>query len=111
MEANVWSCDTCGRPNHRNPLICATCGASAPGADPDQVSLALQRDLAMESHLRALGFWYRLGAVLFGGGFLAIAGVAGGALFGGSSLGGGNAMIAGVLGWVAMFVVALAVGS
>ncbi|MGZ3429909.1 MAG: hypothetical protein ACXVCV_24835, partial [Polyangia bacterium] len=111
MEANVWSCDTCGRPNHSNPLICGTCGASAPGADPDQVSLALQRDLAMESHLRALGFWYRLGAVLFGGGFLALTGVAGGALFGGSSLGGGNAMIAGVLGWVAMFVVALAVGS
>ena len=41
----MWSCDTCGRPNKSNPLICETCGAAAPGADPDQVSMALQRDL------------------------------------------------------------------
>ena len=41
----------------------------APSAD--QVSLALQRDLAMESHFRGLAFWYRVGAVVFGGGFLA----------------------------------------
>jgi hypothetical protein len=58
----MWSCDTCGRPNHHNPLICETCGAAAPGASADQVSLALQRDLAMESHFRGLAFWYRVGA-------------------------------------------------
>ena len=107
----MWSCDTCGRPNHRNPLICGTCGASAPGADPGQVSLALQRDLAMESHLRALGFWYRIGAVLFGVGFLTLFGL-GGALVGlTSSLHGSNALWASAFGYVAMFVVALAVGS
>jgi hypothetical protein len=113
MEANVWSCDTCGRPNHRNPLICSTCGASAPGADPDQVSLALQRDLAMESHLRALGFWYRLGAVLAGVGFLALFGVAGRALLGlsSSSLRGTGALWASAFGYIALFVVALAAGS
>ncbi|MCU1277322.1 MAG: hypothetical protein JWM53_868 [bacterium] len=108
----MWSCDTCGRPNHRNPLICETCSASAPGADPDQVSLALRRDLAMESHLRALGFWYRIGAVLFGVGFLALFGIVGGALAGmPSSLHGSGALWASAFGYVAMFVVALAVGS
>jgi hypothetical protein len=108
----VWSCDTCGRPNHRNPLICETCGAAAPGADPAQVSLALQRDLAMESHLRALAFWYRIGAVVFGAGFLALFGLVGGALVGmPSSLHGSSALFASVFGYIAMFVVALAVGS
>lgn len=68
----MWSCDTCGRPNRHNPLICETCGAAAPGADADQVTLALQRDLAMESHLRGLAFWYRGGAVLVGLGALAM---------------------------------------
>ena len=63
----MWSCDTCGRPNHRNPLICGTCGAAAPDASPDQVALALQRDVAMESHFRGLAFWYRVGAIVFGG--------------------------------------------
>ena len=108
----MWSCDTCGRPNHHNPLICETCGAAAPGADPAQVSLALQRDLTMESHLRALGFWHRLGAIVFGAGFLALFGIAGGALLGmRSSLHGSSALWASAFGYVAMFVVALAVGS
>ncbi|HEX8954416.1 MAG TPA: hypothetical protein VF945_21325 [Polyangia bacterium] len=108
----MWSCDTCGRPNHRNPLICETCGAAAPGADADQVMLALQRDLAMESHLRGLAFWYRVGAVVFGVGFLGLFAVAGGALMGlSSSLHGSGALMASAFGYVAMFVVALAVGS
>ncbi|HEX6837745.1 MAG TPA: hypothetical protein VF334_14295 [Polyangia bacterium] len=108
----MWSCDTCGRPNHRNPLICETCGAAAPGADADQVNLALQRDLAMESHLRGLAFWYRVGAVVFGVGFLALFAVAGGALMGvSSSLHGSGALMASAFGYVAMFVVALAAGS
>ncbi len=108
----MWSCDSCGRPNHRNPLICDTCGAAAPGADPAQVTLALRRDLPMESHLRALAFWHRIGAVVFGVGFLAIFGLIGGALMGlAPALHGGNALWASAFGYVAMFVVALAAGS
>jgi len=114
----MWSCDTCGRPNHHNPLICETCGAAAPGASADLVTLALQRDLAMESHLRGLAFWYRIGAIVFGAGFLALFGLIGGALLGvGSSLGGGsslhgsNALWASAFGYVAMFVIAIAAGS
>jgi hypothetical protein len=108
----MWSCDTCGRPNRHNPIICETCGAAAPGASNDQVTMALQRDLAMESHLRGLAFWYRVGAVVFGGGFLAMFGMVGGALLGtGSSLHGANALWASAFGYVAMFVVALAAGS
>ena len=106
----MWSCDTCGRPNHRNPLICETCGAAAPGADADQVNLALQRDLAMESHLRGLAFWYRIGAVVFGVGFLALFGLVGGALVS-SPLHGSGALMASAFGYVAMFVVAAAAGS
>ena len=114
----MWSCDTCGRPNHHNPLICETCSAAAPGASADQVSLALQRDLAMESHLRGLAFWYRVGAVVFGVGFLAIFALVGGTLLGiGSTLGGGSALHgssalwASAFGYVAMFVLAIAAGS
>ncbi|HEY1585708.1 MAG TPA: hypothetical protein VGH63_08465, partial [Polyangia bacterium] len=108
----MWSCDTCGRPNHRNPLICGTCGAAAPDASPDQVALALQRDVAMESHFRGLAFWYRVGAIVFGVGFLAMFGVVGGALMGlNSSLHGSNALVASAFGYVAMFVVAFAAGS
>ncbi len=109
----MWSCDTCGRPNHHNPLICETCGAAAPGADADQVNLALQRDVAMESHLRALAFWYRVGAIVFGAGFLALFGLVGGALMGVSSSlhGGSGALMASAFGYVAMFVVALVAGS
>src|SRR5689334_13747960 len=106
----MWSCDTCGRPNRNNPLICETCGASAPGADVEQVNMALQRDLPMESHLRALGFWYRLGAVLFGAGFLALFGIIGRAFVGVASLRGSSAIWASAFGWVAMFTVALAAG-
>ena len=109
----MWSCDTCGRPNHHNPLICETCGAAAPGADADQVTLALQRDLAMESHLRGLAFWYRVGAIVFGAGFLALFGLVGGALIGlgGSSLHGGGVLWASAFGYVAMFVLAMVAGS
>ncbi|HEY2748902.1 MAG TPA: hypothetical protein VGL86_29980 [Polyangia bacterium] len=108
----MWSCDTCGRPNHRNPLICETCGAAAPDASPAQVALALQRDLAMESHFRGLAFWYRVGAIVFGVGFLAIFGLAGSAIVGmGSSLHGSNALMASAFGYVAMFVIAFAAGS
>ncbi len=111
----MWSCDTCGRPNHRNPLICATCGAAAPGADATEVSLALQRDLPMESHLRALAFWYRLGAVLFGSGALALIAFLGRAV-GLMSLAdrdahGRTLLFAGTFGWVAMVIVAAVVGS
>ena len=106
----MWSCDTCGRPNHRNPLICETCGAAAPGADADQVNLALQRDLAMESHLRGLAFWYRIGAVVFGVGFLVLFGLVGGALVS-SPLHGSSALMASAFGYVAMFVIAAAAGS
>src|ERR1700749_3595044 len=108
----MWSCDTCGRPNHRNPLICETCGAAAPGASPDQVSLALQRDLAMESHFRGLAFWYRVGAIVFGAGFLAMFALVGSAFVGlGASLHGNNAVMASAFGYVAMLVIAVAAGS
>ncbi len=108
----MWSCDTCGRPNHRNPLICGTCGAAAPGASPDQVALALQRDVAMESHFRGLAFWYRVGAIVFGVGFLAMFGLVGGALVGmRSSLHGSQALMASAFGYVAMFVIAFVAGS
>ena len=110
----MWSCDTCGRPNHRNPLICETCGASAPNASADAVNLALQRDLAMESHFRGLAFWYRVGAIVFGVGFLAMFGLMGSALIGlggGSSLHGDNALWASAFGYVAMFVIAVVAGS
>jgi hypothetical protein len=106
----MWSCDTCGRPNRHNPLICETCGAAAPGADANQVNLALQRDLAMESHLRGLAFWYRIGAVVFGVGFLVLFGLVGGALVS-SPLHGSSALMASAFGYVAMFVVAAAAGS
>ncbi|HXU71259.1 MAG TPA: hypothetical protein VN947_18120 [Polyangia bacterium] len=106
----MWSCDTCGRPNRHNPLICETCGAAAPGADANQVNLALQRDLAMESHLRGLAFWYRIGAVVFGAGFLVLFGLVGGALVS-SPLHGSSALMASAFGYVAMFVVAAAAGS
>ena len=120
----MWSCDTCGRPNHRNPLICETCGAAAPGADAAEVALALQRDLAMESHLRGLAFWYRAGAVVFGAAFLALFALVcvplvgvpliGGTLAGVSSLSslhGANALWAGALGYVVMFVLVSVAGS
>lgn len=113
----MWSCDTCGRPNKSNPLICETCGAAAPGADAAQVSLALQRDLHMEGHLRALAFWYRVGAVLMvagGATLLGVFGWIGGAAMrggGGSPWGGSGAMWAGALGYVATFVLAAAGGS
>lgn len=109
----MWSCDTCGRPNHRNPLICETCGAAAPGADADQVTLALQRDLAMESHFRGLAFWYRFGAVLLAVSGLAMFGfvrsLQHSALF--DPTGGSSSLLAGVLGWAAMFMLAAVVGS
>lgn len=107
----MWSCDTCGRPNHHNPLICEVCGAAAPGASADQVSLALQRDLAMESHFRALAFWYRLGGVLLG------VSVLGGLFFARHALGAlsemspSSSLVAGALGWIAMLVLAAVVGS
>jgi hypothetical protein len=108
----MWSCESCGRPNRRNPLICDTCAAAAPGADPQAVALALRRDLVMESHLRGLAFWYRVGALVFGAGFLALFAVAGRALFAApSSLHAGDALWASLFGYVAMFVVALAAGS
>ncbi|HXU72449.1 MAG TPA: hypothetical protein VN947_24170 [Polyangia bacterium] len=109
----MWSCDTCGRPNHRNPLICETCGAAAPGASPDAVNMALQRDLAMESHFRGLAFWYRVGAILAGVTFLAAFGLMG-SLFmglGRGSLHGTNALMAGAFGYVAFFVLAFVAGS
>ncbi|MDB4967466.1 MAG: hypothetical protein JWN44_3155 [Myxococcales bacterium] len=111
----MWSCDTCGRPNKSNPLICETCGAAAPGADAGQVSLALQRDLTMEAHLRALAFWYRAGAVLLIAGGVSLLG-----LFGwlGSTVmrdtsawRGSGAMWAGAIGYLATFVLAAAAGS
>jgi hypothetical protein len=111
----MWSCDTCGRPNHRNPLICETCGAAAPGADADQVTLALQRDLAMESHFRGLAFWYRLGAVLLGVSVLGLLGMFG--FVGRHELGmvtqmsPGASLIAGALGWIAMVMLVAVVGS
>jgi hypothetical protein len=109
----MWSCDTCGRPNHHNPLICETCGAAAPGADADQVTLALQRDLAMESHFRGLAFWYRLGAVLLAVSGLAMFGfvrsLQHSALFDPTM--GSSSLVAGVLGWAAMFMLAAIVGS
>ena len=111
----MWSCDTCGRPNKSNPLICETCGASAPGADPDQVSLALQRDLAMEAHLRALAFWYRAGAVLvvlFGIGLTAMVGWLGRAVLAdATSWRTPGAMVAGAVGYVALAAIGLGAGS
>jgi hypothetical protein len=106
----VWSCDTCGRPTKSNPLICDTCGAAAPGADPVHVSLALQRDLRMEAHLSALAFWYRVGAVLMvvlGFGFLGVFGWLGRLAVGGPWRGPG-ALWAGTLGYVATLVLAAA---
>jgi hypothetical protein len=104
----VWSCDTCGRPNKSNPLICEVCGASAPEADPGLVSLALQRDLPMEAHLRALAFWYRVGAVVMvvgGVAFLGLFGWLGSSLFH-DGLGRSGAMWAGALGYLGTFVLA-----
>jgi hypothetical protein len=76
--------------------------------------MALQRDLSMEAHLRALAFWYRVGAVL-----MVVAGVAFVGLFGWlgsvflheSPLHRSGAMFAGVIGYTAFFVVAAAAGS
>lgn len=114
----MWSCETCGRPNKSNPLICETCGAAAPDADPGQVSLALQRDLPMEAHLRALALWYRVGAVLLvvgGVAFVWLFGWVGKALMSDRSLWAGwhgpGAMWAGALGYVGTFLVAAAAGS
>src|SRR5262249_13556516 len=108
---NVWSCDTCGRPNHRNPLICEVCGAAAPNASPDQVNLALQRDLPMESHFRGLAFWYRVGAISFGVLALAMFGLMGSSMMALGCLHGANALWAGALGYVALFVAAFVAGS
>jgi len=111
----MWSCDTCGRPNRHNPLICETCGAAAPGADADQVTMALQRDLAMESHFRGLAFWYRLGAVLLGVSALGLIGMFG--FVGRHELGmvshmsPSASLIAGAVGWIAMVMLAAVVGS
>jgi hypothetical protein len=111
----VWSCDTCGRPNKSNPLICETCGASAPGADPDVVSWALQRDLPMEAHLRALAFWYRVGAVLMvvlGAAMFAFVGWIGKSVLADTtSWRGPGAMVAGAIGYLGFLIVAAAVGS
>lgn len=108
----MWSCDGCGIANHHDRLICETCGAAAPGATADEVSMALRRDLAMESHLRALSFWYRVGAVLFGATLLGLLALVGGALFGAlASLHGSAALWAGAVGYVAMFTIAAAAGS
>jgi hypothetical protein len=110
----MWSCDTCGRPNKSNPIICETCGAAAPGADESQVSLALQRDLSMEAHLRALAFWYRVGAVLmvvFGVALVGLTGFIGSAFLGESPLHRSGAMFAGVLGYMMTFMLAAAAGS
>lgn len=109
----MWSCDTCGRPNRSNPLICETCGAAAPGADEKLVNLALQRDLSMEAHLRALAFWYRVGAalmVVFGIGVVAFTGWIGSALLSESPLH-RPTMFTGVLAYMSMFIVAAAAGS
>src|SRR6476646_1453590 len=107
----MWSCDTCGRPNHRNPIICETCGASAPGADADQVTLALQRDLAMESHFRGLAFWYRLGAVLLAVSGLAMLGfmwsLQHGAVFDPTVR--SSSLVAGLVGWASMLMLAAVV--
>jgi hypothetical protein len=110
----MWSCDTCGRPNHHNPLICETCGAAAPGADAEQVNMALQRDLAMESHLRGLAFWYRLGAVLLGVSGLAMFGFMWSlqrhsAIFDPSVR--SSSLLAGLVGWVSMLMLVAVVGS
>jgi hypothetical protein len=75
----AWSCDQCGRNVVSNELMCDLCMAARPGADPQRIELARQRDLVMEAHLRALGLWYRIGAVLFTVGAL-ISMVGGGAL-------------------------------
>ena len=110
----MWSCDTCGRPNQRNPLICETCGAAAPDADAAQVAMALQRDLAMESHLRGLAFWYRAGALVFGAGFLALFALVGGALAAVPSLPslhGAGALWAGAFAYVVAIVLAAVAGS
>jgi hypothetical protein len=110
----MWSCDTCGRPNKSNPIICETCGAAAPGADESQVSLALQRDLSMEAHLRALAFWYRVGAVLmvvFGVAMVGLTGFVASAFLGESPLHRSGAMFAGVLGYMLTFMLAAAAGS
>ena len=110
---DVWSCDTCGRPNHRNPLICETCGAAAPNASADQVNLALQRDLAMESHFRGLAFWYRLGAVLLAVSGLAMLGfmwsLQHGAVFDPTVR--SSSLVAGLVGWASMLMLAAVVGS
>jgi hypothetical protein len=76
-----WSCESCGRVVTTNQTICDRCGAAAPGADPRQVNLALQRDRIMEGHLMALALWHRIGAILVGVLALGLL-IGGGALFG-----------------------------
>jgi hypothetical protein len=76
-----WSCSSCGRLVTSNPTICDSCGAAAPGADPNYVNLALQRDRVMEGHLMALALWHRIGAVLVGLGAVALL-IGGGSLLG-----------------------------
>lgn len=111
----MWSCDTCGRPNKSNPLICETCGAAAPGANPEDVALALRRDLTMEAHLRALAFWYRVGGALmlvFGLGLIGFTAWIGHAALGdASSWRGPGAMVAGAVGYMATLTAAAAIGS
>ena len=79
------------------------------------MNLALQRDVAMESHFRGLAFWYRVGAIVFGGGFLVMFGLIGSAIdrrsAASASLHGSSAMMAGAFGYVAMFVLACVAGS
>ena len=109
----MWSCETCGRPNRQGQLICETCYASAPGADDKLVTLALQRDLSMEAHLRALAFWYRVGAVLLvvlGVGMVGLTGWIGSAVLSESPLH-RPSMFTGVLAYMSMMIVAIAAGS
>lgn len=89
-------------------------GASAPGADPAAVAMALQRDLSMEAHLRALAFWYRVGAVMMvvlGVAFVGLFGWVGSVFLHESPLHRSGAMWAGALGYIATFIVAAAAGS
>lgn len=91
------------------------CGAAAPEADSEQVSLALQRDLPMEAHLRALGFWCCAGALpaLVAGAVLTVAASSLGrvALADTTSWRTPGALFAGAIGYVALGLCGLGAGS
>lgn len=57
-----WHCHGCGEIVDEHVLKCPRCGAVHPSA-ADRPSAGPERDLRMESHLRAVALWLRLGGL------------------------------------------------